>query len=214
MLNSHKVAETDPDVLSVRESQLLKLAASGFTDVAIAHKLGISEATVKTYWRRIRMKIGPYSRTELVATVLKSEMGRTVSELRERSMQQLDGLPAQFSFYQQLVENAPDAILIVTMEGVVQLANEAAAAMFGWKKEELKGRHISVLVPERHRDIHFQHLQEYISAPSRREMGDHMATSAVDKNGHEFPIAASLATIGEDKDMKVICIVRSLRWKK
>ncbi len=40
--------------LSEREEQVLRLAMRGFTDTAIAHQLEISEATVGTYWGRVR----------------------------------------------------------------------------------------------------------------------------------------------------------------
>lgn len=208
------MAEGGQTALSVRESQLLKMAAGGFTDVAIANKLGISEATVKTYWRRIRTKIGPYSRTELVATVLKSEMGRAVNAIREESLRQQDGSSAQHSLYKQLLENAPDAILIVSKDGAINMMNESAPSMFGWTQDDLYGKHISVLLPERYRAAHAEHVEEFVESPSKREMGEHMATSAVDKEGREFPIAASLASVGEGDEMHVICIVRSLRWKK
>ena len=45
--------------LSPRELQLIEYATQGLTDTAIALKLGISEATVGTYWGRVRIKIGP-----------------------------------------------------------------------------------------------------------------------------------------------------------
>src|SRR5262245_36101632 len=45
--------------LSERERQLIELAAEGHTDASIANELGISEATVSTYWGRVRIKIGP-----------------------------------------------------------------------------------------------------------------------------------------------------------
>ena len=47
---------------------MLLLAAQGLTDQGIAHRLEISLATVGTYWGRIRIKIGPLSRTGLVET--------------------------------------------------------------------------------------------------------------------------------------------------
>jgi protein-histidine pros-kinase len=208
------MSESDPSALSPRERQLLKLAAAGHTDSAIANRLGISEATVKTYWRRIRGKIGPYSRTELVAKVLKSEMGKAVSALREeKDRLQREGVVGN-NIYRQLLDQAPDAILIVSKAGKIQLANAMAANLFGWKQEELQGRDVSDLIPDRHRNVHGRHMNEFVSSPSKREMGDHLATSAVDSAGHEFPIAASLAAIGEGDEMAVICIVRSLRWKK
>ncbi len=67
--------------LSKREQQLIALASEGLTDTAIAHRLGISEPTVKSYWQRVRGKLGPYNRTQLVANALKEESALAVGEL-------------------------------------------------------------------------------------------------------------------------------------
>jgi DNA-binding CsgD family transcriptional regulator len=70
--------------LSARERQIVELAASGHTDAGIAHKLSISPPTVGTYWNRIRAKIGPYSRTEIVALTLMKESELELAKLREK----------------------------------------------------------------------------------------------------------------------------------
>ena len=100
--------------LSPREQQLIKYAAEGLTDTAIAHKLGISEATVGTYWGRVRIKLGPYSRTELVAIMMRAEREAAVEELRRENQHLVQELQAVGNsgsalFYRELLENAPDA---------------------------------------------------------------------------------------------------------
>src|SRR5579885_1211796 len=74
--------ESMNDMLSPREKQLLEFAVAGYTDQAISNKLGISLATIGTYWGRVRIKFGPYNRTELVAIYLKSEAEETLTKLR------------------------------------------------------------------------------------------------------------------------------------
>lgn len=59
--------------LPERESQVLSLAAQGLTDKQIAADLGISQETVGTYWRRILLRFGAASRTEVVAKLAESE---------------------------------------------------------------------------------------------------------------------------------------------
>ena len=57
--------------LSKREDEILELCVQGFTNEAIATKLGLSVGTVNTYWLRIRMKVGGSGRTETVAMIIK-----------------------------------------------------------------------------------------------------------------------------------------------
>src|SRR5579871_1864366 len=74
----------NPDLnesLSARERELLVLAMNGLTDQGIANKLGISAATIGTYWGRVRIKFGPLSRPELVARFVQGEMTRSSAAL-------------------------------------------------------------------------------------------------------------------------------------
>lgn len=66
------VSRTD---LSTRETEILRLACSGCTDKQIAAEIGISPATVKSYWIRIRQKIGGSNRTEAVARAIQLQFG-------------------------------------------------------------------------------------------------------------------------------------------
>lgn len=208
---SLRMSLTRQPALSVRERQLLKLAAAGLTDSAIAVRLGISEATVKTYWRRIRVKLGRNSRTELVATVLKREIEHSNGE---RSRFAPKAGSSEDRFYRLLLEQAPDAIMVVRADGIIQMVNESAAELFGWDVHELTGRPVADLVPNTFRSAHDSHLNSYMESPTRRAMGDHIATIGLHRSGVEMPIAANLAAIGDGDDMSVVCIVRSLHLPK
>jgi len=201
--------------LSPREEQLLKYAAEGMTDTAIANKLGISEATVGTYWGRVRIKLGPYSRTELVAIMLRAERESAVEALRRENDHLVQQLRAQSgtlgaAFYRDLLEQAPDAMLVVTEDGKIEYANEAANELFGYSKDGLSGKDLLSLIPQRFRDRHVEHREAYVQDPARRQMGEHLETPAIKKDGTEFPIRASLSAIQTPDGLTVMCVVRSL----
>jgi len=203
----------DP-ILSPREHQLLRLAAAGFTDMAIAEQLGISEATVGTYWGRVRIKFGPYSRTELVAIMMRAENEATLETLRLENASVVSELQIQLSSGTSLssrtvLENAPDSILLVSTSGIIEFANEAAQDMFGYGKDEMEGLEHNLLVPVRLRDRHAEMSQEYIRDPGRRSMGIHMQTPALHKNGLEFSISATLSAIESSTGPVVMCVVRN-----
>jgi PAS domain S-box-containing protein len=200
--------------LSDREAQLLELAAEGLTDAAIAKRLGIRETTVSTYWARIRAKVGTVSRTELVAKALRRRYQQMVLALREENRRLVEGVDSQSksdAIYRMLIEEAADAILIVSSTGEIEMLNESAAGMFGWSSDELVGKHISVLLPERFQESHSTHVERYVSAPAKRTMGDHMSTPAQHKDGSEFPVFASLSGITTEIGTAVICILRTPR---
>jgi len=199
--------------LSPREKQLLEFAAAGFTDTAIAHKLGISEATVGTYWGRVRIKLGPYSRTELVAIVMRAEQEAAIEALRKENEDLVKQLREQAAasdepFYRDLLEAAPDAMLVVAENGKIEYANQAAEEIFGYAKAEMQGVDLLTLVPMRFREIHLMHRNDYFAEPERREMGTHKDTPALHKDGTEFLIRASLSAIQRPSGLMVTCAVR------
>jgi len=187
-------------VLSPREQQLIGMAGEGLTDTAIANRLGISEATVNTYWGRIRVKLGPHNRTELVAIALREEYERRIDEMKSESADSPD--------YGAILRAAPDALLLVTDNGTIQDANEAASEMFGYEDGELVGRSLLSLVPPRFRGDHDIHVASYMLNPERRAMGAGMGVVGIRKNGSEFPMAAALSAINWNGKNMAICSVR------
>jgi PAS domain S-box-containing protein len=206
--------------LSPRERQLLEFATQGLTDNAIANQLGISLATVGTYWGRVRIKFGPFNRTELVAMYLKEEAAENIDALKRENEELIERvteqaretelLEASRDLFRVLVETAPDAILLVNDKGQIELANEHARAMFGYEAGDLVGQPLEILIPERYHGQHQQRRAEYTSNPVKRRMGEHLATFALRKDGTEFPIAAALSAAATANGTLVTCIIRDL----
>ena len=206
--------------LSDRERQLVVLASKGLTDTAIAYKLGISLATVGTYWGRVRIKFGPLNRTELVAVFLQEKAAVVVDGLRAENQALVDELGekakteemlrSSLEAIRRLVETAPDGILLVGKTGKIQLSNEQAEAMFGYTHEEMLSLNVDQLVPERYRDNHPTNRASYHENPVKRRMGEHLATFALRKDGTEFPMATALSASETEAGLLVTCIVRDL----
>lgn len=206
-------------VLSERERQILQLACDGHTDQAIANELGISLATVGTYWGRIRSKVGHLNRAELVANYMKersqtmiaklrAENARLTAEIRARS---IDSPRAnQMDVFSLIVQSAPEAILVFDAEGYVRMANESAEQMFGYAKCELVGEHLRALVPSRFHGRHSLLRRQYMRNPAKRRMGENSATTAMRRDGAEFPILASLNTAETSRGTLVVCVIREM----
>ena len=73
--------------------------------------------------------------------------------------------------FRAVVDAAPTAILLVDDHGKIALTNAQVSAVFGYKPEELAGRSVDKLVPDRYRTAHEHHRFHFAEKPSSRAMG-------------------------------------------
>jgi protein-histidine pros-kinase len=94
-----------------------------------------------------------------------------------------------------LLEAAPDAMVLVNPEGRIVLVNGGAERMLGYRVDELLGRPVEVLVPERFRPGHPAHRAGYAADPRTRPMGAGLDLAVRCKDGREFPAEISLGQV-------------------
>ena len=94
-----------------------------------------------------------------------------------------------------LLESAPQGIIYTNSDGSIILVNAMAEQLFGYSREELLGRPVEILVPERFRGPHVTHRAGYFSQPLKRPMGLGLDLQGRRKNGTEFPIEISLSHV-------------------
>ncbi len=116
--------------------------------------------------------------------------------------------------FRDLLEAAPYAILEVDRDGTIVLLNAAAEAMFGYRREELLGNLIEILVPEPARQRHHEHRDRYAEHPTTRPMGIGLELLAKRRDGSEFPVEISLSPIRSVDGSRVVAIVRDITDRK
>ena len=121
------------------------------------------------------------------------------------------GLP-QGEDYRQLLEAAPDAILVVDLAGRILFANHQTAKVFGYAAEELSGKPIELLIPARLHEAHRRHRDSYSRAPMQRPMGIDMTLVALRRDGAEFPVEVSLSPATINGVPVVSAAVRDVSW--
>jgi PAS domain S-box-containing protein len=112
--------------------------------------------------------------------------------------------------FRGLLEAAPDAIVGVTADGRFTLVNAQAERLFGYRREELLGQPIEVLVPERARGVHPGHRDHYFGQPQPRPMGAGLHLAARRKDGSEFPVEISLSALDTEDGVVVSAAVRDV----
>jgi PAS domain S-box-containing protein len=89
-------------------------------------------------------------------------------------------------------EAASQAILGVSSDGHISLVNRRTEEMFGYTREELLGKELELLLPDRFRHVHVAHRDGYFAEPRVRAMGAGMELAGRRKDGTEFPIEIGL----------------------
>src|SRR5262245_2191277 len=92
------------------------------------------------------------------------------------------------------LEAAPDAIVVVDQAGLVVIVNGQTELIFGYPRNELIGKPIEILIPDRYKDAHCAHRSGYFANPKTRPMGSvAMSLSGRRRDGTEFPVEISLS---------------------
>jgi formate hydrogenlyase transcriptional activator len=126
------------------------------------------------------------------------------------------GSPAaeSHSLFEKLFEFSPDAIVVSDSDGRITNLNAQAQRTFGYNREEIVGRPVETLIPERFRRTHPDHRRAYELQPSIRPMGVGLDLFGLRKDGTEFPVDIMLSPVETPNGKIVVSVVRDISERK
>jgi PAS domain S-box-containing protein len=116
--------------------------------------------------------------------------------------------------FRQVVESAPNAMVMIGMSGKIEMVNTQAERVFGFERSEMLGQPIEMLVPSRFRFNHPNLREAFFESPVSRPMGAGRDLYGLKKNGTEFPVEIGLNPIETDEGTMVLSAIVDISDRK
>jgi PAS domain S-box-containing protein len=114
----------------------------------------------------------------------------------------------------KVIDASPYGQLLVDEKGIIQLINPSLLQLFGYNKEELLGKSMDILLPERYRAGHEKLRLGYVQKPSLRPMGLGRDLTGRHKSGTEIPIEIGLSPVESDAGNLTLAVVTDISERK
>lgn len=165
----------------------------------LTHSESVAEIAAK--WVGTSSVIGGQE-AELFWTII-TRLQKTQDDLRESQAR-----------LHAVIHNISQGIISINTQGIIENANPAVEAVFGYKPEELIGLNISLLMPEPYRSEHDAYLAHYIKTGKSSVIGRYREVTGLHKQGYEFSVELSVAEMKIHETQYFVGIIRDITERK
>ncbi|HEV8370231.1 MAG TPA: PAS domain S-box protein [Pyrinomonadaceae bacterium] len=116
----------------------------------------------------------------------------TARDISERRCA-LEAVKESEARFRTVAVTAADAIITIDEDSIIHLVNPAAERIFGYTSEEMLGKSLSQLMPERFRGAHHKAVATYLKTHSKQRSWEAIELPGLDKGGREVPLELSFA---------------------
>lgn len=118
------------------------------------------------------------------------------------------------AYFKNVLESAPDAMIIIDHHGKIAVVNRQAEEMFGYSRDEMLGQEIEMMLPVALRDRHVSHRARFAAHPELRPMGGDLELHGRRADGSEFPVEISLSPFTSASGSFVSSVIRDVTSRK
>jgi PAS domain S-box-containing protein len=118
----------------------------------------------------------------------------------------------------RIVESSPDGIVFADQDGIIQVWNTGAEAIFGYSAEEAVGETLDIIIPEKMRERHWEGYFQVMKTGVTKYGKDLLAVPGIRKDGSRVSLEFSVALIRDEDGvfLGVSAVMRDVtdRWQK
>ncbi|HLL77154.1 MAG TPA: PAS domain S-box protein, partial [Pyrinomonadaceae bacterium] len=125
-----------------------------------------------------------------------------------------EALRANEEQFRAVAETAPDAIITIDEESTILFANQSTRKIFGYHREELRGRPLTTLMPEYLRRLHQAGVKRFVETGQRHISWEAVELPGLHKDGHEVPLEISFSEFFTKGKRHFTGVVRDITERK
>ena len=116
--------------------------------------------------------------------------------------------------FKQLLDSAPDAMVVADRDGRITLINACTERMFGYSRKELLGQFTEILIPEELRETHREIRRRFTENHGPRIIGEGYELSGLKKDGTVFPAEVNLSPLSSEDGLHFVSTIRDITRRK
>ncbi|MCL5030266.1 MAG: PAS domain S-box protein [Bacteroidetes bacterium] len=116
--------------------------------------------------------------------------------------------------FKLVIESSPNAIVLTNQQGIITLVNRKTETLFGYSRNELIGQKLNILLPERFKNTHIKHENNFFKDPKPRKISERKELYGLHKNGSEIPVEIGLNPIKNEEGISVLASIIDITERK
>ncbi|MGI8961737.1 MAG: PAS domain S-box protein [Bryobacteraceae bacterium] len=148
--------------------------------------------------RQLENEIGERKRAEEEVRILNADLERRRAEEKFRG----------------LLESAPDPMVIMNRDREIVFVNSQTEKLFGYQRQELLGKSVEILIPERFRSVLSAHRSHYFAEHPGEDIDAELDFYALSKNGDEFPVEIGVSLFQTEEGALISSSIRDITDRK
>ena len=119
------------------------------------------------------------------------------------------------AYRKQIINNAPDAVIVINENNIITLWNPKTEKIFGWKAEEVLGLQLTdTIIPTQYREAHREGMKRLLKTGEARILNKTLELTALNKEGKEFPISLTVSQASQQGNKLFIAFLRDITLEK